>query len=93
MSDSAQLTPSKAANTILRWIRVASGETAAFTDLDILSDYGIRSDLNILADARPRVHNRCFMYVGDNLVVCSHDNSNSFALFEWLHPGHNNPYM
>ena len=38
MSDSAQLTPSKAANTILRWIRVASGETAAFTDLDMVRE-------------------------------------------------------
>ena len=38
MSDSTQLTPSKAANTILRWIRVASGETAAFTDLDMVRE-------------------------------------------------------
>ena len=38
MSDSAQLTPSKAANTILRWIRVASGEAAAFTDLDMVRE-------------------------------------------------------
>lgn len=38
MSDSAQLTPSKAANTILRWIRLASGEAAAYTDLDMVRE-------------------------------------------------------
>lgn len=34
----AELTPSKAANTILRWIRAASGETTAYTNLDLVRE-------------------------------------------------------
>ncbi len=34
----AELTPSKAANTILRWIRASSGQTTAYTDLDLVRE-------------------------------------------------------
>ena len=44
----------------------------SFPDLHILPNDGIRSDLNILSYVRPRMDNRSFMYICDNLVVSSH---------------------